>query len=57
MPRYTNAEIAADYRLWQTYADPGANDSEARFHAWSLDERLAVLVEMFGPDSTTEENT
>lgn len=57
MPRYSNAEIAADYRLWMTYADPGANDTEARFDAWSLEERLAILVEMFGhdPHNTTED--
>lgn len=54
---YTNAEIAADYRLWMTYADTGANDSEETFNAWTIDERVAMLTEMFGPDShTPEEN-
>ena len=54
MPKsLTHLEIASDYRLWMTYADTGANDSEDDFNRWSLSERVAMLDEMFGTDTTT----
>ena len=49
---YTYAEIAADYRLWIEYVDPAGVDTEAAFEAMSVEQRVAIMVEMFGTEST-----
>jgi hypothetical protein len=46
----TYQEIASDYTLWQEHADPHGVSTEQKFEAMSLDERIATLIEMFGPE-------
>jgi len=47
---HTYAEIAADYRLWQEYVDTDATTTEAEFQAMSIDAKIALQVEAFGPE-------
>lgn len=49
---YTYAEIAADYRLWMEYVDTAGVDTEAVFEAMSVQQRVAIIVEMMGTEST-----
>lgn len=51
MSKYTYAEIAADFRLWAEYVDPDATTTEAEFNAMSIDEKVALQVQAFGPEA------
>lgn len=47
-------EIAADWRLWQTYVDTIAVDSEGEFNAMTVPEKVGILGECFGPEERGE---
>ena len=46
----TYAQIASSYSLWGEYVDPDATTSEEEFDAMSHADRVALMVEAFGPD-------
>ena len=49
----TNLDIASadDYdRYWADYVDPGGTMTPAEHAAMSVEERLTMLVDMFGDD-------
>lgn len=46
----TYAQIANDFRLWQEYVDPSGNDDKARFDAMTVEQKLNILAECFGPE-------
>jgi hypothetical protein len=46
----TYAQIASSYSLWGEYVDPDATTSEEEFNAMSHADRVALMVEAFGPD-------
>lgn len=52
--KYTNAEIAADYRLWMEYADPSGEDSQEAFDARSVEDKIAILEACGFSDSVVE---
>jgi hypothetical protein len=47
-------EIAADWRLWQTYVDTIGVDSEEDFHKMTVPEKVGILGECFGPEQREE---
>jgi hypothetical protein len=50
MSRRAYAEIASSFDLWQDYIDPNATTSRAEFDAMSHADRVALIVETFGPE-------
>lgn len=48
--KHTYAEIAADYQLWVEFVDTGAAMTEAEFDALSIDQKVTLQVEAFGPE-------
>jgi hypothetical protein len=55
MPKYTNREVAEKFDRWQEYFDPSATMTEAEFDALTLDEREALVEEVFGTDAAQRE--
>lgn len=53
--RPTCAEIAANWELWQEYADPNATMTRQEFGDLYVEEKIAMLHEMFPADCTCEE--
>jgi hypothetical protein len=49
------AEIAASLDLWRDRMDTDLALSDEEFQAMSIDERVALMVEVFGPEPTDEE--
>jgi len=49
------AEIAEDFALWQERIDPLCTVSREQWDALSASERIALIVETFGPEPTDEE--
>ena len=47
---HTYNEIASNYSLWQQYVDTGAEMSREEFDAMSIEQRVAIQVEAFGPE-------
>jgi hypothetical protein len=50
----TYTEIATSWRLWQEFADPGANDIEDWFNTAPIAEKVAILSKCFGPEVENE---
>lgn len=48
---YTYAEIAADFSLWIEFVDTDATMSREEFNAMSIDEKVNLQIEAFGPES------
>jgi hypothetical protein len=48
---HTYPEIAADFDLWMTYADPHPDLTREAFEAMSLEEKIMRQVAKFGPES------
>lgn len=48
--RPTYAQIAADFGLWQEYADPNATMDQPAFDETPMGERLGLLKQAFGPE-------
>ena len=55
MPAPTYADIAASFGLWGEYVDPDMTFSEEEFEAMSSEQRIALMVECFGPEPTDAE--
>ena len=53
--KYTMAEIAEDYELWEEFVDPSANMTEAEFDALSTDEKVKMQREMFPYEAAAED--
>lgn len=49
MLRPTHDECASSFTLWQEYIDPLGTTSEAEFNAMSHADRVAQIVQTFGP--------
>lgn len=47
---HTYFEIANDYGLWQQFVDADAAMTEAEFNSLSVDEKILLQVEAFGPE-------
>jgi hypothetical protein len=43
-------QLAEDFDLWQEYVDPNATVSEAELKALSHADRVAMIIETFGPE-------
>lgn len=50
MPSPTYAQIASSYALWQEHIDPNATTSRADFDAMNHADRVAQIIETFGPE-------
>jgi hypothetical protein len=50
MTKPTYDQLAEDFDLWQEYVDPNAIVSEAELKALSHADRVALIIEMFGPE-------
>ncbi len=50
MTRPTRLQIAASYDLWLEYVDPQRTHSIEDFQALTIDEKLALMAEVFGPE-------
>jgi len=50
MLRPTYDENASSFELWGEYVDPDATTSEAEFNAMSHADRVALMVETYGPE-------
>jgi|688.fasta_scaffold05431_11 hypothetical protein len=50
MTKPTYDQLAEDFDLWQEYVDPNATVSEAELKAMSIADRMALIIEMFGPE-------
>ena len=49
------AAIANSLDLWREYVDPDMAFSDEQFEAMSVDQRIAHIVETFGPEPTEAE--
>ena len=49
---HTHKELATDWDLWSDYVDPNATMTIDEFRAMTIDERIALIEETFGPDKT-----
>ena len=54
MSRYTNEQIASDFDLWGEYYDTGATMTREEFDALTIEQRIALLVDVFGVDGADE---
>lgn len=50
----SRAEIAENFRLWQEYVDGDATMTEAEFDAMSVEQKLALQEDAFGPEQPEE---
>ena len=56
MTNPTYAQIAADFRLWGERFDTGAEMTRADFDAVTIERRVGLLVDSFGPESPVDES-
>lgn len=54
--RHTYNETASDFRLWQEFVDPDATMTESEFDAMTVDEKVALQIEAFGPEPKNDED-
>ena len=50
----TYAQRASSFDLWQEYVDPQATITREQFDAMSHADRVALIVETFGPEPDQE---
>ena len=55
MQTKTYREIAESYSLWQTYVDPGAFGTEEEFENMTIEARIALIENCFGPEDEQED--
>lgn len=48
-----HTQIAANFSAWREYFDTGANMDEGTFDGLSMDQRIDLLEQAFGPDKIT----
>ena len=51
----TYSEIASSLNLWREYIDPEMAISDDEFAGMTMDQKLSLIVETFGPEPTDEE--
>jgi hypothetical protein len=51
----TYAECANSWSLWQEYVDPNATMTETEFDAMTIEDRMSMMVECFGPEQPDED--
>ena len=56
MIEYTHRQVAENIDLWDEYFNTSALMSAEDFHAMSVEERVAMLVEAFGEDEDEDED-
>jgi len=49
--QHTYAEIAADYHLWIEFVDTDAVMTEAEFNDLTIDQKVGLQIEAFGPEN------
>lgn len=52
MIQHTNQQIASNYALWVEYFDTDGNMTKEEFDAMSVEARVKLLAEAFGPDAS-----
>ena len=52
--RYTYEQVAKNWDLWGTYVDPGATMSDKQFKKLTIAKKIAIQVELFGPEEAEE---
>lgn len=52
----TYEQIANDFALWMEYVDPNATMTEEEFEAMSVEQKIALQVECFGPETAADED-
>lgn len=55
MTAHTHQELATDWNLWCEYVDPNAAMTINEFRAMTIEERIALISETFGPSVPTVE--
>jgi hypothetical protein len=55
MTAHTHYELATDWDLWRDYIDPDGVLNHSEFLAMSHEERVALIVETFGPEEAEAE--
>ena len=48
-------EIATNWTLWQEYVDPSATMTHEEFDAMSVEQKIQIQVDCFGPEDTEVE--
>jgi hypothetical protein len=48
----TYAEIAQNYTPWEKYADPYGIDSQEKFNQLTVEEKIGILEDLFGLDTS-----
>lgn len=49
--QHSYEEIAQDFRLWGEYVDTDATMTEEEFEAMTVEQKIALQVEAFGPEA------
>jgi len=52
--QHTYAEIAADFALWAEFVDTDATMTRDEFEALTIEQKVALQVEAFGPEQAAE---
>ena len=47
---HTYEEIATDWNLWAEFVDPSGESTEEQFNAWTVEEKIAIQVDIFGAE-------
>ena len=55
MSRYSYEDIALNFSLWCTYVDPYATTTEEAFKSMTIEQKIALLQKLFGPEVQEEE--
>jgi hypothetical protein len=53
--KHTYADIASSFHLWGEYVDPDMTFSEEEFESMPFKNRIALMVETYGPEPTDAE--
>lgn len=52
----TREQIASDFSLWMEYVDPSGIDTEESFDAMSIERKIEIQNECFGPEENERGN-
>lgn len=52
--KHTYAEIASDWNLWNEFVNTGAEMSREEFEVLSLEAKIALQVQAFGPEQSED---
>jgi hypothetical protein len=51
MSLFTYEQIAANFNLWQEYVDQDATMSQEEFDAMTIEQKVNLQIEAFGPQA------